>query len=301
EEQARVNRAMGCCTTLFGWDGDTLAWEGHDDQTTHYLYEPGSFVPLAQAISRKPILLHQQPAYAGAYDIDRDPLWISSPDPDPVDAMAWYHCDHLGTPQELTDAQGEIAWSAQYHAWGAAKEAISDAARAAGIRNPIRFQGQYLDSETGLHYNRHRYYDPQIGRFITKDPIGFAGGLNVYQYADNPIEWIDPLGLNKKLTEGRVYRMGSSSATNLTPRPERDATTGLSTALEKPTGRYQTLDVRTLNEGGLDVVQDGKNHASIRPTDDSDMSKLREWANTRGTDARSPYTDAVKNRVATDC
>ncbi|SEK13160.1 RHS repeat-associated core domain-containing protein, partial [Achromobacter sp. NFACC18-2] len=195
EEQARVNRAMGCCTTLFGWDGDTLAWEGHDDQTTHYLYEPGSFVPLAQAISRKPILLHQQPAYAGAYDIDRDPLWISSPDPDPVDAMAWYHCDHLGTPQELTDAQGEIAWSAQYHAWGAAKEAITEAARAAGIRNPIRFQGQYLDQETGLHYNRHRYYDPQIGRFITKDPIGFAGGLNVYQYADNPVGWVDPLGL----------------------------------------------------------------------------------------------------------
>ncbi|SIT30664.1 RHS repeat-associated core domain-containing protein [Achromobacter sp. MFA1 R4] len=195
EEQARANRALGCSTTLYGWDGDTLAWEGHDDQTTHYLYEPGIFVPLAQAISRKPILLHQQPAYAGAYDIDRDPLWTTSPDPDPVDALAWYHCDHLGTPQELTDAQGEIAWTAQYHAWGAAKEAITDAARAAGVRNPIRFQGQYLDRETGLHYNRHRYYDPHIGRFITKDPIGFAGGLNVYQYADNPVEWVDPLGL----------------------------------------------------------------------------------------------------------
>ncbi|HWK54720.1 MAG TPA: RHS repeat-associated core domain-containing protein, partial [Hyphomicrobiales bacterium] len=88
-----------------------------------------------------------------------------------------------------------IVWSAHYHAWGAAKEAISDAARAAGIRNPIRFQGQYLDSETGLHYNRHRYYDPQIGRFISKDPIGFSGGLNIYQYAHNPIEWLDPLGL----------------------------------------------------------------------------------------------------------
>ncbi|SEK11810.1 RHS repeat-associated core domain-containing protein, partial [Achromobacter sp. NFACC18-2] len=195
EDQARANRAMGCSTTLYGWDGDTLAWEGRDDQTTHYLYEPGSFVPLAQAISRKPILLHQQPAYAGAYDIDRDPLWTTSPDPDPVDAMAWYHCDHLGTPQELTDAQGEIVWSAHYQAWGEAKEAITDAARAAGIRNPIRFQGQYLDRETGLHYNRHRYYDPQIGRFITKDPIGFAGGSNVYQYADNPVGWVDPLGL----------------------------------------------------------------------------------------------------------
>jgi len=148
------------------------------------------------------VLPHQQPVYADAYDIDRDPLRISSPDPGPVVAMAWYHCDHLGTPQELTDAQGEIAWSAHYHAWGAAKETITDAARAAGIRNPIRFQGPYLAPETSLHYNRHRYYDPQIGRFISKDPIGFAGGLNVYQYADNPVRWVDPLGLRRTLGEG---------------------------------------------------------------------------------------------------
>jgi len=202
EEKARLNRALGCGATLYGWDGDTLAWEGRDDQTTHYLYEPGSFVPLAQAISRKPVLLHQQPVYAGGYDIDQDPLWTTSPEPDGVDALAWYQCDHLGTPQELTDADGEIVWSAQYKAWGVAKEAISSAARSAGIRNPIRFQGQYLDHETGLHYNRHRYYDPEIGRFIAKDPIGFAGGLNVYQYADNPVGWVDPLGL----TGEDVYR-----------------------------------------------------------------------------------------------
>ncbi|WP_083714406.1 RHS repeat-associated core domain-containing protein [Achromobacter sp. MFA1 R4] len=88
----------------------------------------------------------------------------------------WYHYDHLGPPQELTDAQGEIAWSAHHLAWGAAKEAISDAARAERIRNPIRFQGQYLAPESGLHYNRHRYYDPQTGRLIAKDPIRFAGG-----------------------------------------------------------------------------------------------------------------------------
>ncbi|SEK08667.1 RHS repeat-associated core domain-containing protein [Achromobacter sp. NFACC18-2] len=195
EEKTRLNRALGCGATLYGWDGDNLAWEGRDDQTTHYLYEPGSFVPLAQAVSRKPVLLHQQPVYVGGYDIDQDPLWTTSPEPDSVDALAWYQCDHLGTPQELTDTQGEIVWSAQYRAWGLAKEVISTAAQAAGIRNPIRFQGQYWDRETGLHYNRHRYYDPEIGRFIAKDPIGFAGGLNVYQYADNPVEWIDPLGL----------------------------------------------------------------------------------------------------------
>ncbi|WP_179949182.1 colicin E3/pyocin S6 family cytotoxin, partial [Burkholderia sp. RF4-BP95] len=102
-----------------------------------------------------------------------------------------------GTPQELTDEAGELAWSARYQAWGEAREVISEAARKAGIANPLRFAGQYFDRETGLHYNRHRYYDPGSGRFVSKDPIGLAGGINVYQYAPNPIEWIDPLGLSK--------------------------------------------------------------------------------------------------------
>jgi RHS repeat-associated protein len=95
----------------------------------------------------------------------------------------------------LTDVAGEIAWSVQYKAWGAAQEVITDAARKAGIHNPLRFQGQYYDHETGLYYNRHRYYDPVSGRFVSKDPIGLAGGINVYAYAFNPTGWIDPLGL----------------------------------------------------------------------------------------------------------
>jgi RHS repeat-associated protein len=91
--------------------------------------------------------------------------------------------------------QMAVTWRGHYKAWGAVAEVISEAAKKTGIRNPIRFQGQYFDSETGLHYNRHRYYDPHTGRFISKDPIGLAGGLNAYQYAPNPLRWIDPLGL----------------------------------------------------------------------------------------------------------
>ncbi|WP_269766171.1 RHS repeat-associated core domain-containing protein, partial [Burkholderia ubonensis] len=62
-------------------------------------------------------------------------------------------------------------------------------------RNLLRFQGQQVDEETGLHYNRHRYYDPASGRFVSKDPIGLDGGINIYEYAPNPVAWIDPLGL----------------------------------------------------------------------------------------------------------
>jgi RHS repeat-associated protein len=63
---------------------------------------------------------------------------------------------------------------------------------------PLRFQGQYYDSETGLHYNRFRYYDPDTGRFVSQNPIGLQGGNNLYQYAANPSGWIDPLGLQAK-------------------------------------------------------------------------------------------------------
>ncbi|WP_269474382.1 RHS repeat-associated core domain-containing protein [Providencia stuartii] len=59
----------------------------------------------------------------------------------------------------------------------------------------MRFQGQYFDKETGLHYNTFRYYAPDLGRFTQQDPIGLAGGLNLYQYAPNPLTWVDPWGL----------------------------------------------------------------------------------------------------------
>ena len=103
----------------------------------------------------------------------------------------YYQLDHLGTPQELTSAAGEILWSVKYRAYGnVAKLEIAE------IDNPLRFQGQYFDAETGLHYNRHRYYNPNTGSYLTPDPIKLAGGLNNYQYVNNPTGWVDPLGLN---------------------------------------------------------------------------------------------------------
>jgi RHS repeat-associated protein len=63
------------------------------------------------------------------------------------------------------------------------------------IRQPIRFQGQYHDEETGLYYNRWRFYDPLQGRYITQDPIGLRGGVNSFAYPTNPVQWVDPLGL----------------------------------------------------------------------------------------------------------
>lgn len=201
-EYARKQRELGCGFTLYGWDGDNLAWESSRGQvdgglgrTVHYIYEPDTFVPVAQALRHQFINLLTQVEHAGDFNLEDDPLWNYSPSTQPLDVLAWYQCDHLGTPQELTDQQGDIAWSAQYKVWGEAQETHSRFAQQVGLTNPIRFQGQYHDHETGLHYNRYRYYDPLIGRFIGKDPISYAGGLNLYEYAPNPVSWVDPLGL----------------------------------------------------------------------------------------------------------
>ena len=109
--------------------------------------------------------------------------------------MVYYQLDHLGTPIAAHNAKGEAVWTAEYEAWGRIRnETVSDGLKA---NIPFRFQGQYYDEESGLHYNRFRYYDPEIGRFVSQDPIGLFGGMNSYEYALNPILRIDPLGLRQ--------------------------------------------------------------------------------------------------------
>lgn len=135
------------------------------------------------------------------YDYDKDPLWHTTQKSEKFDRVWFYHCDHLGTPQEMSDQTGVIVWTANYKAWGQCKpenHTKRDIWDSEIITNNIRFQGQYYDDETGLHYNRYRYYLPYVGRFISKDPIGLLGGNNIYAYAPNPVGWIDPLGLHKQ-------------------------------------------------------------------------------------------------------
>jgi RHS repeat-associated protein len=103
----------------------------------------------------------------------------------------YYHNDHLGTPQRLTNQQGKISWMGEYEAFGVIKETITQ------IQNPHRFPGQYHDTETNLYQNYYRDYNPTTGRYIERDPIGLDGGINVYVYTQSrPIVFSDFLGLS---------------------------------------------------------------------------------------------------------
>ncbi|MEW6665618.1 MAG: RHS repeat-associated core domain-containing protein [Thermodesulfobacteriota bacterium] len=104
--------------------------------------------------------------------------------------------DHLGTPHMVIDATGQIVWHAAYLPFGQAQILTEK------IPNHFRFPGQYYDPETGLHYNYFRYYDPSTGRYLTPDPLGLIGGVNLYRYAlSNPAIWVDSSGLSS----GRVH------------------------------------------------------------------------------------------------
>ncbi|MPV71595.1 type IV secretion protein Rhs [Burkholderia sp. BE17] len=110
-----------------------------------------------------------------------------------LEALYFFHLDPNGMPTRVTDKSGSIMWGARYLTWG--QESLGEDGEA--FDQPIRFQGQYHDNETGLHYNRYRYYDPFSGTFVSEDPIGWIAGHNLYQYAPNPYTWIDPWGLAK--------------------------------------------------------------------------------------------------------
>ncbi|WP_100090430.1 RHS repeat domain-containing protein [Snodgrassella alvi] len=112
--------------------------------------------------------------------------------------IRYFHTDLNGCPEELTDENGKILWECSFQLWGKRIHEIEHEP----IEQNLRYQGQYLDRETGLHYNTFRYYDPDIGRFTQPDPIGLLGGFNLYQYAPNGLTWIDPLGL--KYTEPKL-------------------------------------------------------------------------------------------------
>ncbi|MHA4970424.1 RHS repeat-associated core domain-containing protein [Pseudomonas extremorientalis] len=167
--------------TQFVWDGLRLLQEHKHSQTSLYVYDDDGYEPLARV----------------------DGLG-------PLQKIRYYHNDLNGLPEQLTEADGHNVWQATYRVWGNTLEEVREPYYIE--EQNLRFQGQYLDRETGLHFNTFRFYDPDVGRFTTPDPIGLAGGINLYLYAANPYGWVDPLGwsctssINRRI--GRLKKQG---------------------------------------------------------------------------------------------
>jgi len=187
QNRQRIAKAVNGRTTFYLWQGGAIAAEA-DAQgriEKRYIY-----------MGSRPVALIQ---YDGGY---KSKLYA-------------IHTDHLGTPLQVTDADRKIIWQAEYDIYGRASVRQHSLHVAAGppasslfgiqvahARTPasfsfnLRLPGQYEDAETGWHYNFHRYYNPDTGRYLTPDPIGLQGGTNLYGYVDgNPAGVGDPWGL----------------------------------------------------------------------------------------------------------
>ncbi|WP_323860155.1 RHS repeat-associated core domain-containing protein [Xenorhabdus szentirmaii] len=155
------------------WSGDQLIEEVPiyadgtpvEDQRVRWLYEPGALTPSAR--------------------FEKDKLhYIVS--------------DHQGTPREMLSEEGVLVWAQRLTTWGKAEKS-----QVIASNNPdyhvgcnFRFCGQYADAESGLYYNRFRYYSPETAQYLSPDPLNLAGGVNPYGYVHNPSKFIDPYGLS---------------------------------------------------------------------------------------------------------
>ncbi|MGZ0199844.1 putative T7SS-secreted protein [Streptomyces sp. RM1] len=159
--------------TEFVWDGPVLA-----EQST----APTGEVPHRTTLTWD---------YDGLTPVAQTERLIDAATQDEIDARFFaVATDLIGTPTELIDEQGSIAWHSRTTLWGIT---MWNATATAYI--PLRFPGQYFDPETGLHYNHHRYFDPHTARYVTPDPLGLAPAPDPAGYVHNPHTTSDPLGL----------------------------------------------------------------------------------------------------------
>ncbi|MFD5735800.1 RHS repeat-associated core domain-containing protein [Streptomyces sioyaensis] len=231
----------------FTWDGTRLAEQATTSgAVTSWDYASGTHRPLTQ-VDRAPATGNDLRFHAVVTDVS-------------------------GAPAELVTADGHLAWSMRTTVWGTP---LPQSAQDAEVDCPLRFPGQYADTETGWHYNYFRHYDPDTARYLSPDPLGLAPAPNDYAYVTNPFTSSDPLGLFPSINgRGGLW--------------ERDPNTppfqGHNRDSEFPSGyRQSTHDVMTarwttqgIEQGGTPVYQDGPHKGQRIPRHELD------WFNSRG-------------------
>ncbi|MER7107059.1 putative T7SS-secreted protein [Streptomyces sp. NPDC000229] len=168
----RISKQSALETVHFTWDGTTLC-----EQTTANVvltWDHAGLRPLSQTERRT--------------DTDDERFFAIV-------------TDLIGTPTELVDESGDLAWRTRTTLWG-----TTTWNRDATTYTPLRFPGQYFDPESGLHYNYFRYYDPESARYLSQDPLGLAPAPNPATYVHDPRTWSDPLGLAPKECPPKVGR-----------------------------------------------------------------------------------------------
>ncbi|MEW1566590.1 RHS repeat-associated core domain-containing protein [Streptomyces sp. NPDC093509] len=210
--------------TRYTWDGNTLV-----EQVT------------TGGELRDPVALTWD--YDGLHPVAQTERLMDSATQEEIDSRFFaIVTDLVGTPTELVDEGGDIAWRARATVWGT----TAWPARSSTY-TPLRFAGQYHDPETGLHYNQHRYYDPEAGRYVSADPLGLSVAPHPTAYVSNPWTGTDPLGLGpyeafyRVMSEKEFTRLGPKG--EITPRGENfvtqesDYVTGIAERFARRGGR----------------------------------------------------------------
>ncbi|GAA3733791.1 putative T7SS-secreted protein [Streptomyces tremellae] len=257
--------------TTFTWDGTTLC-----EQTSSSAEMPNPVITTWDHRGLHPISQTERITTAEAPHEEIDSRFFS------------IITDLVGTPTELVDEHGAVAWHARATLWG-----ITAWRSDARAHTPLRFPGQYHDPETGLHYNHHRYYDPETARYTTPDPLGLAPAPNPATYVHNPHTWSDPLGLaprclNETGEDGRDtnenFVPGSAEAQRLADQLRRDSAGSIFNE-----NGWLTPQAITDSRRVIDGEKIG--NPAVREAMTSDGSNLGDWGKYTTKTHQSPYGD----------